>query len=983
MEFIRASIYGFAKWHDFQLDFHPDELQVIYGENESGKSSLQQFILFMLFGLPPKKRNSFRSKTSGKMGGTLTVVDEDIGEYVIERIDEVRNGAARCLLSNGEEAGEEWLKGRLHGITRPTYESIFSFDALDLTSLKSMKEEDLGEVLLGVGLTGSTDIYAVEKRLDAKIGDLFKPFGKKPIINQQLDNLDYLYNKVQEYKSQEKMYSEKKGKRSETRSKIKELQLDIKSQKRNVDEAEKLRQALPSLQKLDKYRQKLKTYPDTLTFPEEGLNRFESLKDKILPLESELAVLNNNDVDQNRKHTELKNGLMITKTYDKVKELLNSKTAYYDLVKQKENLEDNIKEEEVELKNELQTIDSKLDFTKLNDVSLAYQTENTWIQLYEESQKLSIEQENSAHEEIVQQKQIQDLEEDLKKLKETCLPSQYVDELTNRIYSYNQSRIQDNNRKQNKNLEVIKKQKQKTSINILIGCITLGALLSLLGFLQGYSWCYFTAIALVGIGLFQWVMGKRSLQTLEQIIGSSTDQSNQANISLEEKEEAVELLTSHDETIQKIAALENQLQSKKVEQIKRKEGHLLIDQKLDRINERIRLQRDYYPILKTIDVNNWPSFYHMYKALLKRSHDLTNKKQLLENLIVEQSNLTERIKTFFYEQNWGSDFVTVDNCYTFLQKKVEDYNNNIQLMKQYESWITMTKEQINSIKQKLQVFKQEQFNLMKVAEVNTEEDFYQKHKSLKDKEELEAKKEDLIEQLRFVLSDEHIENIDFENITNITEKLKEYHASIESLEVKLEELRRVQAELTAELSTMESSDEYSEAMHRLELENTELNKLMEKWAVLKSAKEILVEAKSNYRNKYMSKIIHQTSEFFTILTNQSYINVFPPTKEQLFQVESANQVRYMITELSQGTKDQLYIALRLAISEVMSETHHMPFIIDDAFVHFDDIREEHMMRLITTISKKRQVLLFTCKRQLMNNHNVKNVTVLKESIRKM
>src|SRR5690625_2605053 len=152
---MNADIYGFGKWVDHAIQFNPDGFTVIYGENESGKSTLHQFVLFMLFGLPPKQRNFYRPKTSGKMGGRLTVEDPQIGVFTIERLDEVNNGAAICYTKDGKEFDEAWLKDQLKGLTKKIYQSIFSFSAMDLHLINNIKEDDLAEMLLGIGMTGS------------------------------------------------------------------------------------------------------------------------------------------------------------------------------------------------------------------------------------------------------------------------------------------------------------------------------------------------------------------------------------------------------------------------------------------------------------------------------------------------------------------------------------------------------------------------------------------------------------------------------------------------------------------------------------------------------------------------------------------------------------------------------------------------------------------------------------------------------------
>src|SRR5690625_4192162 len=222
----QAYIYGFGKWIDYEIKFPTNHFVCVVGNNETGKSTLQNFILFMLFGLPPRKREFYRPKTSGKMGGRLMINDADIGLYTIERVDEVHNGAARCFY-NGKEYDEIWLEQRLNGLTAEIYNSIYSFSALDLVDITDMTDKDLGDILLGIGLTGSRNIHTIEKQLDQQIGALFKPYGKKPIINEQLQTVDELHTDLQKFKQNESTYEQKQSEITSLKNKLEQLQENL------------------------------------------------------------------------------------------------------------------------------------------------------------------------------------------------------------------------------------------------------------------------------------------------------------------------------------------------------------------------------------------------------------------------------------------------------------------------------------------------------------------------------------------------------------------------------------------------------------------------------------------------------------------------------------------------------------------------------------------------------------------------------------
>ena len=61
---------------------------------------------------------------------------------------------------------------------------------------------------------------------------------------------------------------------------------------------------------------------------------------------------------------------------------------------------------------------------------------------------------------------------------------------------------------------------------------------------------------------------------------------------------------------------------------------------------------------------------------------------------------------------------------------------------------------------------------------------------------------------------------------------------------------------------------------------------------------------------------------------------------------------------SDGTLDQLYLALRLAVAEEL--TPQAPLILDDALVRFDDGRLKAAMKLLQELGTDKQILCFTC-----------------------
>ena len=78
--------------------------------------------------------------------------------------------------------------------------------------------------------------------------------------------------------------------------------------------------------------------------------------------------------------------------------------------------------------------------------------------------------------------------------------------------------------------------------------------------------------------------------------------------------------------------------------------------------------------------------------------------------------------------------------------------------------------------------------------------------------------------------------------------------------------------------------------------------------------------------------------------------------------EPAGQGVYREAELlSAGALDQLYLAVRLAICDlVLPPEKNVPIVLDDALANFDDDRCAAALRYLKEAARKRQILLFTC-----------------------
>src|SRR5699024_6941342 len=258
-----------------EIDFSDEKLTCFYGENEAGKSTLQQFLLYMLFGLEPKKRKFYRPKNRTEIGGSLNISDHHLGMITIHRKEE----DFKCLLENGQTKEEVWCIEKLAGLTRDVYASIYAFSAVDLRPIQTMKAKELSDILFSVGLTGSTGIYEVEKRLLTQMDHLYKGRGKKPLLNKQIIHTEKAFQLLREEQEKEASYQNLIQQIETNQKNLHTTQREVDILQKEIMKHEKIMQILPDIHELYHVNQEWKEIPKEISFPKDGVERLRSVKE--------------------------------------------------------------------------------------------------------------------------------------------------------------------------------------------------------------------------------------------------------------------------------------------------------------------------------------------------------------------------------------------------------------------------------------------------------------------------------------------------------------------------------------------------------------------------------------------------------------------------------------------------------------------------------------------------------------------------------
>ena len=172
------------------------------------------------------------------------------------------------------------------------------------------------------------------------------------------------------------------------------------------------------------------------------------------------------------------------------------------------------------------------------------------------------------------------------------------------------------------------------------------------------------------------------------------------------------------------------------------------------------------------------------------------------------------------------------------------------------------------------------------------------------------------------------------------------------------ELKQLQLRLGQYQGRMDALGSESALQQQLEAVHSRIEKLNQFYSALELAQGTLQDATAELQRRFAPRISQQAQEIFCQMTGGRYDRL---NLQQDLSVNAASTEDVAMRSAqwrSEGTVDQLYLALRLAVAREL--TPHAPLVLDDALVRFDDTRHAAAMEILRREAENKQVILFTC-----------------------
>lgn len=375
MKLIRIQIVNFGQFSNFTFDLTNSNIDVFYGVNEAGKSTVVAFIKQILFGFHLANHSSdffedYKPLAQvSPMGGSLFFENENGQHYQLERLYAHGKGSKTGTLTvkcDNQVVPESVFFDQIKNIDGNFYTDSFIFNQDMLAKVDQIKQKDLLERIYYLGAANSDSLITLRDDFAKSADALFKKTGRKPLINQLLLEVKAEESKVSNSENEFSVYQElndnfKKQKVLQHQEEQKELELQ-----KEYDKLEKIQKLVPSYEKLQDLQNQVKT----INFDSEQFQSAQTLTMQAESLHKKQQKITAKLNEYSHNSEENKAASMLVQ---KKPEILQWQSEYHNCLQKDEQIKDE--------QNQLIALDSNLNkIVKMNQEQI--------IKLQEDYQKL-------------------------------------------------------------------------------------------------------------------------------------------------------------------------------------------------------------------------------------------------------------------------------------------------------------------------------------------------------------------------------------------------------------------------------------------------------------------------------------------------------------------------------------------------------------------------------------------------------------------
>lgn len=208
-----------------------------------------------------------------------------------------------------------------------------------------------------------------------------------------------------------------------------------------------------------------------------------------------------------------------------------------------------------------------------------------------------------------------------------------------------------------------------------------------------------------------------------------------------------------------------------------------------------------------------------------------------------------------------------------------------------------------------------------------------------------------------------IEEVRAVALPELAAELERLQNEAEALEAERRTCNQSIGELRRDLAQMDGSTLAAVAAEETASALAEVRQHTERYLRVRLAAMLLRQAVERYREANQGPLLRRAGELFQILTCAAYTTLksdYDERDQPILLGVREDGASVPVEGMSDGTRDQLYLALRLSsVEQSLEGRSPLPLVMDDILINFDDRRTQTTLGALGELSRKTQILYFT------------------------
>ena len=257
--------------------------------------------------------------------------------------------------------------------------------------------------------------------------------------------------------------------------------------------------------------------------------------------------------------------------------------------------------------------------------------------------------------------------------------------------------------------------------------------------------------------------------------------------------------------------------------------------------------------------------------------------------------------------------------------------------------------------------------LLSTVGTDTDEQFRQLAVQHKQRHELIQRRDSLTEQIAAALGNQFEESqigeyLELYGISGLESRWETTQTEIDERREEQSQLHQKRGEYLQEIKMLGEDARLDEARLELNAVIEEIADLKKEWQTLAVSTCFLDTIKETYEAKRQPETLLEASKYLKRLTEGQYTRIWTRLTGEELLVDNAQGETLAVEHLSRGTREAVYLGLRLALVDAYARRGAvLPMVLDDVLVNFDADRARAAAEVLRDFAAQGyQVLMFTC-----------------------